>query len=142
MYKRDASHERIAPLQVERGSDRNFGLVFAGFFTILFAAALWRGRPPFVWGGLSVAFVLVSLVMPGVLGPLNRIWHAFGMLLGRVANPFVMGVVFFVVVTPTALLMRLLGRDPLSLKWDQNSPSYWIRRDPPGPSPESMPLQF
>jgi hypothetical protein len=143
MAKSDAFHERLLHHEVKRGSDRSFGLVFAGFFAILFALGLWRGSELlWLWASLSGAFLLVALAAPRVLAPLNRLWYLFGLLLGRVVNPVVMFAVFAIAVTPTALILRALGKDPLRLKWDGAAKSYWIPREPPGPAPESMKHQF
>ena len=87
-------------------------------------------------------FVAVSIAMPRVLAPLNRLWTGLGSLMHRVVNPIVMGVLFFITVTPMGLLMRAFGRDPLRLKLEREAISYWIPRHPTGPSPESMKNQF
>ncbi len=142
MVKHPTSHERFAEIELERGSERNFGLVFAGFFLLLLGLALWNGRSAWVWAGLSAAFAATALVAPGLLRPLNRFWHAFGMALGQIVSPLVMGVVFFLVVTPIAIYLRATGKDPLRLKWERTARTYWVMRNPPGPTPKSMPLQF
>ena len=84
----------------------------------------------------------VAFVRPAWLAPLNRVWFKFGLLLQRVVNPLVMAVIYFAVVTPTGLIMRALGKDPLHLRYDPDARSYWIPRDPPGPERESMKNQF
>ena len=73
---------------------------------------------------------------------LNRLWMRLGLLLGRVVSPVAIGVVYYVSVVPTGLLMRALGKDPLRLKFDREAVSYWIKRDPPGPDPRDMSDQF
>ena len=77
-----------------------------------------------------------------VLRPLNRLWFLLGMALHKVVNPLVMGFLFYLTVTPMALFMRLAGKDPLRLKFDRQAKSYWIKRQPAGPAPESMRRQF
>ena len=114
---------------VRIGSDRGFGLVFAVIFAIV---ALW---PLFGDGGLriwalafAIVFLLVALIRPASLRPLNLLWFRFGLLLGRVVAPVVMAVLFLVAVIPTALVMRVLGKDPLRLHFDPDAESYWIPR--------------
>jgi len=91
---------------------------------------------------LAAIFVTVALVRPGVLTPLNVAWMKFGLMLHRVVNPLVMGLLFFGTVLPTGLILRAMGKDLLRLKPEASSDSYWIVREPPGPSPESMKDQF
>ena len=80
--------------------------------------------------------------MPKILSPLNRLWFRFGLLLHHIVNPVVMALLFFTTVTPMALIMRLLGKDPLRRKFDPEADSYWIPRQPAGPAPETMKNQF
>ena len=137
--------EDLKRVEEIRGSsdDRNFGLVFATVFTVL---SLWPLRA----GGhvraraLGVAgvFLLVALLRPALLHPLNRVWTILGLLLGRIVNPVVTAVLFFVVFTPAGLISRLLGKDPLRLKPAGETDTYWINRDPPGPQSETMEKQF
>jgi hypothetical protein len=105
---------------------------------------------PLVRGGrirtwpLAVAavFLVPSLLHPGLLAPLNRVWTRIGLLLHRVVSPVVIGVLFFTTITPMGLVMRWLGHDPLRLGFDADARSYWIERRPPGPAPETMSNQF
>lgn len=112
------------------GSDRNFGFVFAGVFLI---AGLWplvHAAAPRLWAlGLAVLFAGVSLARPALLRPLNLLWFRFGLLLGRIVAPVVMGVLFFVAVTPVALIFRLQKKDPLHCRRDPAVRSYWVERD-------------
>jgi len=73
---------------------------------------------------------------------LNKLWFHFGLLLHKIVSPLVMGLLFFVTVTPIGLLMRTLGKTPLKLEFDKDADSYWILRDPPGPAPDTMKRQF
>lgn len=84
----------------------------------------------------------MALVRAAWLAPLNRLWFRFGLLLQRIAHPVVLAIIYFAVVTPTGLVLRALGKDPLRLRRDPDAATYWIRRDPPGPEPESMTRQF
>lgn len=128
---------------VQMGSDRSFGLVFA---VVLAIVALWplkSGGEIRLWAaGAATAFLVLALVLPRLLRPLNLVWFKFGMLLHRVVTPVVMGLLFFLTVTPVGLLMRATGKDPMRLKRAPQAASYWIDRTPPGPSAESLKNQF
>jgi hypothetical protein len=139
-----ATHEDNARThEVKQGSDRAFGLVFAAFFALIGLWPLIGGEGVRGWAiGLALAFLLVALSRPALLNPLNRGWFLFGLLLHRIVNPLVMGLLFFGTVMPIGLLMRLFGKDPLRLKFDSTAESYWITRDPPGPAAGGMKNQF
>jgi Saxitoxin biosynthesis operon protein SxtJ len=134
---------------VDRGpapesSDRSFGFVFGVVFCIIGCWPLLHGET-LRWWALAVAtvFTVLALVRPQLLHLLNRAWLAFGGLLHRIVSPLVMGMLFFVAVTPTGWLMRLRGRDLLSLKRRPELKSYWIRREAESqPAPERMKNQF
>lgn len=140
----NAVHEPLArDEEIKGSSDRGFGIVFAVVFSIIGLWPLIGGGAPRVWA-LSVggAFLAVALIYPTILGPLNRLWMQFGLLLHKITNPLIMGLVFFISVTPIALIMKIMGKDPLNRKIDREAKSYWIEREPPGPPPESMTNQF
>jgi hypothetical protein len=123
--------EGLAKSDTRIGSERSFGLVFAAFFTIVAAWPLLGGSGPRPWAlAVAAAFALVALFAPATLRPANLIWARFGILLGRIIAPLVMALVFFVAVTPTAWIMRALGKDVLRLRFDPAAKSYWIPRDP------------
>lgn len=125
-------------------SNRNFGFFFAGFFALLSAYGAYHDAEAFkVYGCLSagVAVGLLAVVCPNLLTPLNAAWMQLGVLMGKVVSPLVLGVIFFVLITPTAVIARLLGRDELRLK-KTNASSYWINRAPPGPTGDSFKNQF
>jgi len=125
------------------GSDRNFGLVMAGAFAVLGALPLLHLARPHWWLlAVALAFAVLGLLAPRLLFPLNYVWFRFGLLLHRVISPIVIGAVFFLCVTPIGVIMRLLGKDVLSLRRRADLPSYWIVRDPPGPEPGTMTNQF
>ena len=138
------THERLTGGEpVEGGSERDFGIVFAVLFVAIGLFPLLDGGSPRGGAfGVAGAFLAVALVRPALLAPLNRAWFKLGLLLQRVVNPLVMAVIYFAVVTPTGLVMRALGKDPLRLRYDPDAESYWIHRDPPGPERESMKNQF
>jgi hypothetical protein len=137
-------HERLAGEEMVRGSsDRSFGLVIAGVLGLLGLWPLVGGRPVRAWSlAVAVAFLVLALVLPRALAPLNRLWFRTGLLLHAGINPVIMGLLFYTTVTPTGLIMRLLGKDPLRLQFDRQATTYWIPRCPPGPSPDTMRRQF
>jgi len=128
---------------VKAGSDRGFGLVFAGFFTLMSALSWWRGHASWHWAlPVAALFLVVALVYPRILNPLNKLWLKFGLLLYKVMNPLVLGLLFFATIAPIGFVMRRLGKDFLHEKIDRDAKSYWIERTPPGPPPQSMRNQF
>ncbi|MBI1243533.1 MAG: hypothetical protein GC202_00875 [Alphaproteobacteria bacterium] len=94
------------------------------------------------WFAASAAFLAAALIYPRLLAPANRLWTKLGLLLYHVMNPLVMGLLFFTVITPMALVARALGKDFLRMRRDPAATSYWIFRDPPGPAPDTMKRQF
>lgn len=138
------THEDLSRSQtVKTSSDRFFGLTF---FIVFLLIALW----PLLWGrplrplalGVAAAFLAVSLARPALLAPLNRLWLKFGELLHSVTSPIILGLMFYLVITPIGFLMRLFGKDFLRLRRDPACQSYWIRREPPGPDKTSLNRQF
>jgi hypothetical protein len=137
-------HEDLKRAEAVRGSsDRTFGLVFAAFFAVF-------GLSPLRHGGqvrvllmvFSGVFLVVALLRPSLLHSANGVWTRLGLLLGRIVNPIVMTILFFLVFAPVGILLRLLGKDPLRLKQDRQATSYWIVRDSASIQPESMSRQF
>lgn len=125
-------------------SNRSFGILLAGAAALFSAYAEYRDAEILkVWGFLAAALLLglVAVVAPNLLAPFNKAWAKLGDLMGKVVSPLVLGVIFFVLITPVALIGRLLGRDELRLK-KANANSYWIDRVPPGPAGESFKNQF
>jgi hypothetical protein len=109
-------------------SNKSFGLVFFMFFLIVSLYPLFNNEQIRIWSLIiSLMFLLVSLMYAKILTPLNIIWSKLGILLGTLISPIVMAAVFFIVVTPTALIMRILGKNLLSLK-KINKKTYWIER--------------
>ena len=133
---------------IERGpapesSDSSFGLVFAVVFSIIACWPLLYWESPRWWAfAVAAAFAVVALVRPQLLRSLNRVWLALGRLLHKIVSPLVMGLIFFATVTPTGWIMRLRGKDLLSLKRRPDQTSYWIKREPRGPESETMKNQF
>ncbi|MGB0694609.1 MAG: hypothetical protein ACPGOY_03100 [Rhodospirillaceae bacterium] len=138
-------HERLErPDEVVGSSDRMFGIVFTVFFALvaLFLAWVEKWTGASIFAALSGLFLLVAMVRASLLAPLNRLWTKFGLLLHKVINPIVMAMMFFVVIAPIGMAMRLFGWDALKRRLDPAAESYWIDRDPPGPAREGMTDQF
>jgi hypothetical protein len=136
-------HQIEAHTSICIGSERSFGLVLAAALTTVAAFPLLAGQDP-RWTALALAsgLLVTARLRPALLQPFNRLWFKFGLLLSRVTTPIVMGVLFFAVIVPTGLIMRFARKDLLSLKFNPAAPSYWIKRDPVGPQPDSMRNQF
>jgi len=112
------------------GSERSFGFVFCVVFAVIGLWPLIHGPNPRWWAiAAAVAFAVAALLFPLVLKPFNIVWFKFGLLLGRIVGPVVMGLIFFIAVTPTALFFRLRKKDLLHLATDPRAESYWISRD-------------
>jgi hypothetical protein len=92
--------------------------------------------------GVAAFFGVIALTNPTLLASLNRLWIKLGVLLGKLVSPIALGVLFYGVLVPIGVVMRLTGKDPLRLKRDTGAASYWISRTPPGPPPDSMTNQF
>jgi hypothetical protein len=139
-----AAHEDLSRQHVAQGpSNRSFGFVFSVFFILVAIAPLRRHQPVRLWAlAIGVAFLLISILAPALLTQLNRIWMQLGRLLGRITTPIVTGLLFYLIFTPVGLIARLLGKDPLRLRFDPQMKSYWQERRPPGPPPEDMANQF
>jgi len=128
---------------VEGSSDRSFGFVFAAVFLVIAGMPLFHGEAIRWWSvGVAAVFALVALLKPALLSGLNRLWMKLGVLLGKVVSPIALSILFYIVITPIGLIIRLSGKDPLRLKFDPDAKSYWIPREPPGPPPGSMNNQF
>ena len=110
-------------------SNRNFGIVFTIVFLIISFWPLSKGEDIRYWSLIiSLIFFVLAIINSKILTPLNKIWMKFGFLLGKIISPIVMGFIFFFVVTPTGIIMRLLGKDLLNLK-KNNQSTYWIKKD-------------
>jgi hypothetical protein len=125
------------------GSEKGFGIVFAVVFAVIALFPLLHGGGVRWWSAaVAAGFLVCGFAFPAVLRPLNRVWFKFGLLLHKIISPIIMGLLFYVTVTPIAVIMRLMGKDPLRLQFDPQATTYWIDRDPPGPAPETMKNQF
>ena len=113
---------------IKISSNRNFGVVFFLFFLIVSIFPLFKDGNIRIWSLIiAIIFLILGLLNSKVLTPLNKTWFKFGILLGSFVSPIVMGIVFFAIVTPTSLIMRVLGKNLLNLKKD-NKKTYWIER--------------
>ena len=109
-------------------SNRSFGIVFFAVFFIISTYPLINGDGIRLWSLIiSIVFLFLGLVNSKILNPLNKMWFKFGIFLGKIVSPLVMGIIFFLVVTPIGLLMRLLNKDLLNIKFNDNT-SYWIEK--------------
>ena len=109
-------------------SNKSFGLVFFIFFLIVGTYPIFFQGELRIWSLIvSIIFLLLGIINSRFLTPLNLLWFKFGMLLGKIVSPIVMGLVFFLVVTPTGMIMRILNKDLLRLK-KKNIKTYWIER--------------
>jgi hypothetical protein len=114
---------------IKLSSNRSFGLVFFIVFLIIALYPLTNQEDTRIWSlFISFIFLILGLLNSRLLLPLNKLWFKFGIFLGNLISPIVMGIIFFLVVTPTALIMRLLGKDVLNLK-KNNKNSYWIDKN-------------
>ena len=113
------------------GSNRSFGIVFFVVFLIITLYPLLNNENIRYWSLLvSLVLLILGLLNSNILTPLNKAWFKFGILLGKVISPIIMGIIFFFVVTPIGLLMRILKKDLLNLKYN-NDKSYWIEKKEP-----------
>ena len=117
--------------EVKLGSNKSFGLVFFVVFLLIALYPITYQDDVRIWSLIiSLVFLILGLINSNLLTPLNKIWFKFGTFLGKFISPLVMGVIFFFVVTPTAILMRLLKKDLLNLKFNTDK-SYWIEKSEP-----------
>ena len=117
--------------EIKIGTNKSFGIVFFVVFLLIAIYPLINNGELRIWSlVIAIIFLILGLVNSKVLTPLNKLWFKFGLLLGKVISPLIMGIIFFLVVTPTALLMRIIGKDLLSLKFN-NKKSYWIEKTGP-----------
>ncbi len=112
-------------------------------FAIFAGISLWFGGNLWPWlGGISLLFGALGLVLPSLLAPLNKLWFLFGLLLHKVMTPLIMGILFYGLITPVGLLMRLAGKDPMRLNSEAEATTYWIEREPAGAGSDQMKNQF
>lgn len=118
--------------KIKISTNRNFGLIFFIIFLIVSFWPLMHSEPIRIWAiFVSLFFLILGLTDSKILTPLNKLWFKFGIILGNVVSPIVMGLIFFLVVTPIGLFMKIIGKDFLNLKYDNKKKTYWIKRDKP-----------
>ena len=126
-----------------RDSNRSFGLLIGGVLLLVAGLHYWKDRPDFfVWLIIGLAFVAVALLMPHILAPLRRLWLKLGHLISIVISPIILALMYVLAIVVTGVLIRLFGKDLLSLKLKPEAASYWIKRNPPGPELKSLADQF
>ena len=117
--------------QIKLPSNRNFGIVFSIVFLIISIWPLLSQNDIRIWSLIiSGIFLVLGLINSKILNPLNKLWFKFGIFLGKVISPIIMGIIFFFVVTPIGLIMRIFGKDVLNLKFSKNK-TYWIEKSGP-----------
>ena len=110
-------------------SNRSFGLLFFIVFALISVWPIINGGTPRLWPiPFSIIFLVLGLLNSKILNPLNLAWVKFGEILGRIIAPIVMGIVYFLIITPIGLFMRIIGKDLLGIKFSENK-SYWIKRE-------------
>ena len=117
--------------KINQSSNKSFGIVFFIFFLIIAIYPLINNQSVRGWSLIiSINFLILGLLNSKFLTPLNKLWFKFGLFLGKIFSPLLMGLIFFFVVTPIGLLMRFFGKDLLNLKFNKNK-SYWIEKNEP-----------
>jgi hypothetical protein len=139
-----ATHEDFSRIHdVKASSNRNFGWVFTAAFLFIALWPLVSGHPPRWWALIVAAlFLVITRFAPAFLALPKRLWLRFSRLLSRIISPIILAFIFYVIVTPLGALMRMFGQDSLRLRSNRGGESYWIKRDPPGPNPNSLNNQF
>ena len=116
---------------IKISSNRSFGIVFFVVFFLIALYPLINNEDIRIWSLIiSLIFLILGLINSRILNPLNKLWFKFGILLGKIVSPIIMGIIFFLVVTPIGFIMRILGKDLLNLKFNANK-SYWIEKTGP-----------
>jgi hypothetical protein len=125
------------------GGNRSFGLLLAGFFLILGALSYYRhGSSWPAWAAVALVFLVISLWMPRILGPLQRCWLRLAGYLARFVNPVVLSILYAAIIVPIGGLMRLFGKDPLAMRRDAAAASYWVARTGGGLRRDRLNEQF
>ncbi len=117
--------------EIKIGSNKSFGIVFFVVFLLIAIYPLINNGELRIWSlVIAIIFLILGLINSKVLTPLNKLWFKFGLLLGKIVSPLVMGIIFFFVVTPTAFIVRIIGKDLINLKFN-NKKTYWIEKTGP-----------
>ena len=117
--------------EIKISSNRSFGIVFFIVFLVIAIYPIFKSEDVRLWSLIiSMIFLILGLINSNFLTPLNKLWFKFGIFLGKIISPVIMGIIFFLVVTPIGLIMRFIGKDVLNLKYHKNK-SYWIEKNGP-----------
>ena len=134
MFEHNKSYFKIG-----RGTERSFGLVFAAVFTIIGFYPLWYNENIRLWACIiAFIFLFFGIFFPKILIVPNKLWFKLGLLLGSIMAPIIMGMIFFLTVTPIGIIMRLLGKDIINQKIKKTAKSYWIKRKKTASSMENQ----
>ena len=121
--------ENISHYKIKVGTERGFGLVFAAVFVIIGLYPVLQGQDIRLWAFIiALIFLFFGIFLPKALIVPNKLWFKFGILLGSIVSPIIMGIIFFLVVIPTGIIMRLINKDILNQKMKKSVKSYWIKR--------------
>ena len=121
--------ENISHYKIKAGTERGFGLIFATVFVIIGLYPVLQGQDIRLWAFIiALIFLFFGIFLPKALIVPNKLWFKFGILLGAIVSPIIMGIIFFLTVTPTGMIMRLLGKDILNQKINKTIKSYWIQK--------------
>ncbi|WP_137939013.1 SxtJ family membrane protein [Chitinivorax sp. B] len=124
-------------------TERDFGILFSLLFYIISILFWWGGNDIYLpIGWLGVFLIIISFVAPSQLSSLSKLWMGFGNLIQHIISPIVLAMMYFFMLTPFGLVMRLFGYDPMRKRFDANAESYWQLRHPPGPNSDSLSKQF
>ena len=116
---------------IKTSSNRSFGIVFFVVFVIISLYPIINNESIRLWSLIiSLIFLILGIINSSLLSPLNKLWFKFGIFLGKIISPIIMGIIFFIVVTPIAILMKVFNKDLLNLKFN-NDKTYWIEKTGP-----------
>ncbi len=135
--------ELKAKTEIKMGSERGFGIVFAAVFAIIALYPVFWGNDLRIWAlAIAAIFLVLAFVFPDTLKPLNRLWFLFGLLLGKIISPIVMGIIFVLTIIPIGLIRQAIKKDPLNQRPDPSVDSYWIHVDAERATQSSMKNQL
>lgn len=127
-------------INIKQGSNKNFGYVFSFIFFLIGFFPLFFDGSPRLWSiCIGLVMISITLLKASLYQTPNYLWFKLGILLGRVVSPIIMVLIFFLIIFPTGLLLRLFRKDVLGLRFDKNKKTYWVHRDEPM---QSMKNQF
>lgn len=134
------SHESFeGHVEIQTGSDRSFGWVVGGVLLVIALWPLLYASGPRLWALIpALLLIAFAVIRPDVLRPLNKLWFRLGLLLGRIMSPIVLGIIYYLWITPIALILRLFNKRFLALEFEPDAESYWVVRAPAEPDPARM----